>query len=475
LHKVKRFVVEANPERAKNIEAVETSTPMTLLEHPDQLTHRHHRTKPPRRNIKATPGATAALLTLFAALTLPATAFVHPYVRHGSALGAGFGVDDVLDEALCAHLNVMAPNSIQAEALSLALGGKNVAVLAQTGSGKTLTFLLPILQSVLNREGATFQPDDTSSKPTAVVLAPTEMLAEQHKYVAEQLLPNLSGLVLFSTPSRFLEDLANNKVSLERLETVAIDEVDAVLYGDKDSSLTPLAASLLGVISKETQFILTTAYLTAAQEASLLQRDFVGAAFVKEQVPGGRSGVLVPTLRQCFKYFSGDKEDKLMNVIRGVEQDDWLSQGCTIVFCGSVSSAEQISSRIEADFGTSVNLLHDDLTAVSRNAVLAGLRVKQDPDDSNSVRIFLICTDIAARGLDVPNVRHVILFDVPTDISGFIHQAGRTARRGQQGLITCLVKTGSADYARYSHLHALKDASKLRFAASEPLFAGGNV
>ena len=184
-------------------------------------------------------------------------------------------------------------------------------------------------------------------------------------------------------------------------------------------------------------------------------------SFVRERVDG-RTGVMVPTLRQCFKYFSGEKVDKLMDVLRGVEDDDWLRQGSTILFCTSVASAEDLSRRIEIELGMHVTLLHDNLESSSRNAVLTGLR-----GSGGCAREFIVCTGIAARGLDVPNVRHVILFDVPTDVSGFIHQAGRTARRGQQGLITCLVKTGSADYARYSHLHALKDASRLHFAAAD--------
>lgn len=409
------------------------------------------------------------------------------------AADADFGVDDELQIALGEHLNVWNPNSIQAEALPFALEGRNVTVVAQTGSGKTLTFLLPILQSVLNRidgsESHTQEGSSTftmttaasapgSATPIAVILTPTEWLAEQHQHVAEQLLPSsqMLDMVLFTTPSRFLESIDSNKISLEFLKTVAIDEFDAILYGTtKDNaamaSLTDLASNLLDRIPKnDIQFLLTTAYVSEPQESSLVQRDFVGTAYIREQ-GRGRTGVLVPTLRQCFKYFSGNKEDKLLDVIQQMGDDDWLSQGSTILFCGSVTSAEQLRRRVETDLGIHATLLHDDLTPDSRTAILSQLRAKYtvpdkngNTDSSSSAREFIICTDIAARGLDVPNVRHVILFDVPTDISGFIHQAGRTARRGQQGLITCLVKTGSADYARYSHLHALKDASKLDFA-----------
>lgn len=174
-----------------------------------------------------------------ASICFPTTAFIFPsradHVR-GREIGAGFGVDDRLEDALSARLKIQAPNSIQAEALRIALDGRNVAVVAQTGSGKTLTFLLPILQSLLDRTGGVSSqtPSDDAKEvqnaPLAIVLAPTELLVEQHRFVAEQLLPDLSCRVMFTTPSGLLKDHANAGLSFELLTTVAIDEVDAVLY-----------------------------------------------------------------------------------------------------------------------------------------------------------------------------------------------------------------------------------------------------
>jgi superfamily II DNA/RNA helicase len=88
------------------------------------------------------------------------------------------------------------------------------------------------------------------------------------------------------------------------------------------------------------------------------------------------------------------------------------------------------------------------------------MQLRHDNADST---IVLVCTDVAARGLDIPNIRHVILHTVPTTVSAFIHQVGRTARKGQDGLLTCLVNTASGDAQKYTHLHALKAASELSF------------
>lgn len=363
-----------------------------------------------------------------------------------------WGVDTDLTLALQDRLNVVAPNSIQAEALPLALEGKDVVIVAQTGSGKTLTFLLPILQKM--RGADAHNPDPR--EPRALVLAPTDLLLGQHKYVAEKILTGSSG-ILFSTPANLLKLLAANEISLDHVETIAIDEVDAVLYEDDKATST----GLLDVLPQEAQYILTTAFLTPEREKALLRKDFPDAELIQEKNSGyGRMGVLVPTLRQTYKYFSGDKEEKLVSVIQST--DEWLSQGSTIVFCGSVESAEQIRGRIASTLETTVDVLHENLPQETHNSLIAGLRKKEEND-----QVILVCTDLAARGLDVPNIRHVILYDVPTDMTSFIHQVGRTARRGQQGLVTCLVKTGSADYRRFSHLHSLKDATKLEFASSE--------
>jgi len=134
------------------------------------------------------------------------------------------------------------------------------------------------------------------------------------------------------------------------------------------------------------------------------------------------------------------------------------------MFCSTVDTTKDLFHSISAeegercvvDDGSEIILLHADLDAASRLLVLDKLRSKE--------KVTLVCTDLAARVLDVPAVRHVILYDVPTDVASFIHQAGRTARRGQSGLLTCLVLAQSSQMGRYTQLHALKGATKLTFS-----------
>ena len=101
-------------------------------------------------------------------------------------------------------------------------------------------------------------------------------------------------------------------------------------------------------------------------------------------------------------------------------------------------------------------LLHNQLDLKERTNVLEELSNTQE-----SSSFVLICTDIASRGLDIPNIKHVILYNVPNNISEFVHQAGRTARKGSKGLLTCLIQTQSQELGRYKSLHSLKDASNL--------------
>ena len=121
-------------------------------------------------------------------------------------------------------------------------------------------------------------------------------------------------------------------------------------------------------------------------------------------------------------------------------------------------TAQDVFDAAHADSEGVPLLLHDQMDENDRNQVLKTLR-----EAGGTKQLTLLCTDLAARGLDVENVRHVILYDVPADLSAFVHQAGRTARRGTQGLLTCLVKTQSNEMGRYTKLHTLKDAQKLNF------------
>jgi len=235
-----------------------------------------------------------------------------------------------------------------------------------------------------------------------------------------------------------------------------VDEADAVLCGP--GGLAREVDALLRQLENRPeppQLFLTMAHLTEVRENELVSR-FPTVQRV------GHTGVLVPTLRQCFHYFREGREEKLLDVLGSAAEDRWLREGTTLVFCGRAETAERLRAALEEGLpGCRPRALHDGMEAEERAAALGAFR-------SGASRT-LLTTDSAARGLDFPELRHVVMYDVPSDITAFVHCAGRTARRGQRGLVTCLVQTHEASLYQFdfkSH-HGLQPAMQLHFQHAE--------
>ncbi|CAE7536020.1 DED1, partial [Symbiodinium pilosum] len=201
------------------------------------------------------------------------------------------------------------------------------------------------------------------------------------------------------------------------------------------------------------QLLLAMAHLSNEREEELMSR------FPKAQ-PVSHVGVLVPTLRQCFHYFKGDKDAKLFWVLAEAEKEDPEPlEGATMIFCSSPEAAD---------------LLRLKLAEVKADYLPLALHEGTSPDEKGRIaREFregtcqiLLTTDMAARGLDFPRVRHVILYDAPVDATAFVHSAGRTARRGSSGLVTCIIEKGDAirEHVDGKIFHALTDGPQLTFA-----------
>eukprot|EP00947_MAST-08B_sp_MAST-8B-sp1_P001428 g1428.t1 len=258
------------------------------------------------------------------------------------------------------------------------------------------------------------------------------------------------------------------------------------------------------------QLIGTTAHLSAAHDAAL-RRSLPAAVFIGQGAAGGSgghlAGVLVPTLRQTFYYFGGDKKDaKLLRALEVAEEEEeqrrrrhaaaaaaddsseekdhgaGLDDGedpSTLVFCGTVQETERVGHLLRAARpALSPLVLHEAMDPQRRVEICEEFRVGRDTvpgagcssHTSSSGRgdgssRLMVCTAVAARGLDFPRVRHVVMYDLPTDAATYVHCVGRTARRGEPGLATSLVKTGGG-VGVFKHLHALQDAAKLHFQSA---------
>ena len=341
-------------------------------------------------------------------------------------------------------MEIHMPNSIQARAIPLGLAGRDVLVCAQTGSGKTLTFLLPILQRLLQDGGL------------GVVLAPTDQLVQQVAAVAQSLvrgLPIRLGWPLGTDPQLLVETPAAvvQQGDLSECTMVAVDEADLLLcsFGDEALRAQREAIEELMATRQNSQLLLAMAHLTEAREAELLNR------FPHIQQVG-HIGTLVPTLRQCFHYFKGQEEDrqrKLKWILAEAEKEEPDEQGATLIFCAATKVSEL------QDF------LRSWWSASSLTEPGAVDRFR-----SGEIQL-LLATDVSARGLDFPQLRHVILYDVPTDATAFVHMAGRTARSGRTGLVTCIVEAGNAAQSRFDGkaIHGLKDGPQLSFGQKDKL------
>jgi superfamily II DNA/RNA helicase len=312
-----------------------------------------------------------------------------------------------------------------------------------------------------------------------------------------------------------LDLLRKGVIDATQLTALAIDEVDAVLCGGPfEHRLSSAGESLLEALDVPTttlcapprrQSLLATAHLTPAHEAALRGR-FGAYTRVEQRSEGGRRpGTLVPSLKQVFHYTSGSKDEKLLTVLRRARADEWLRDGATLVFCANGATVERLRAVVmeaekaysEAELSTLPHshshsyseaelstlsppspppprpllpplpplILHEGLADDERHAALSALRrsaADADVEAPSRAPRVLIATSVVARGLDVPGLRHVILYDMPTDIAGYVHCAGRTARGGRPGLVSCLVESHS-QAGRFRELHALTRAPALHF------------
>jgi superfamily II DNA/RNA helicase len=377
--------------------------------------------------------------------------------RSPSPLGSSFAefVGEEMAVVVATRLGATAPNALQRAALS-ADPSRHTLVVGQTGCGKTLTFMLPLLVS--------------TKQQNALVVTPNDLLAAQHSATAgllstDQQRHSISFLSIDVLQSKLDASVEGSALGLA-VETIVLDEVDAIIFEPDTAILTAFGQRLMDVVlataasaSASLRLFMTTAYLTQSQ-AQVLRTLVPDLQTIDEGQPSPTS-VLVPTLRQSFQYVShvNDKPKKLVRLC----QKQSASDGVTLVFCAGRDVAEMLLTFLRREMdrpSADVLMLHGLMDIEQQTSIVNRLR-QLDTGRQQTRSVVLICTDIGARGLDIPNVQHVVLFDVPHSVSAFVHQVGRTARRGCDGLVTCLVT--AQEGMRYTHLHALHDASKLTF------------
>ncbi len=320
------------------------------------------------------------------------------------------------------------PTAVQQQAIPAALSGRDLLVSSQTGSGKTAAFLLPCLHRLAEKPGI-------GKQTRVLVLTPTRELAQQILRSAEtygQFLPGLRSIILaggapfgpqlrqlerrvdliVATPGRLLDHLQRGRVDLSGLQTLVLDEADRML----DMGFTDDLDAILAKAPDARQTLLFSATLegVVGRLAMRVTRDPLRIEV--EAAPG-----MEVRIEQSL-LFADDRSHKA-KLLDSVLRDVSLSQA--VVFTATKRSADEISGELRQQ-GHAVEALHGDMNQRERNWTLQQLR-------TGRVRV-LVATDVAARGLDVPGITHVINFDLPRKAEDYVHRIGRTGRAGREGV-----------------------------------------
>ncbi|MES2423768.1 MAG: DEAD/DEAH box helicase [Pseudomonadota bacterium] len=335
-----------------------------------------------------------------------------------------------------ADMGYTAMTPIQAQAIPVVLEGRDVMGAAQTGTGKTAAFSLPLLQRMLKHENSSTSP--ARHPVRALVLLPTRELADQVAQAIKsyakhtqlrttvvfggmdmkpQTLELKKGVeVLVATPGRLLDHIEAKNAVLNQVEYVVLDEADRML----DIGFLPDLQRILSYLPKQRTTLLFSA--TFSTEIKRLANSYLQDPVTIEVA---RSNATASTVEQHFYSVDGDDKRRALHQIlkqRGMKQ--------AFVFVNSKLGCARLARSLERE-GLKTTALHGDKSQDERLKALDAFK-KGEVD-------LLVCTDVAARGLDIKDVPAVFNFDVPFNAEDYVHRIGRTGRAGAEGLAVSFV------------------------------------
>ena len=321
------------------------------------------------------------------------------------------------------------PTPIQAAALPPALAGKDLMATAPTGTGKTLAFVVPLIERVLR--------SPSSKRVAGLVLVPTRELAmqvhEQFEQLRGEMVPpaalivgglgegrQLSALrsgarVVVATPGRLQDFLERGIVDLRQVAILVLDEADRML----DMGFLPSLRRIVGALPKARQTLCFSATLPASVAG------LVGE-YTRDPVRIALGSALKPVESvelRAFEVSSTDKFDALCHLLRS-------EKGRTLVFARTKRGTERLAKHLVRE-GFLAAMIHGDRSQPQRTSALNGF-------DEGQFKV-LVATDVASRGLDIESVAHVINYDLPSLPEDFVHRIGRTGRAGARGHASTLV------------------------------------
>ncbi|MFT6900569.1 MAG: ATP-dependent RNA helicase RhlE [Colwellia sp.] len=354
------------------------------------------------------------------------------------------------------ELEYQQPTPIQAQAIPSVLAGHDLIAGANTGSGKTATFALPLLQHLFQQKSVDKSLSNKGNYVSGLILVPTRELAKQvadsiksysaHFNGAIKTLAVFGGVsantqmlalrggadILVATPGRLLDLISSNAVKLDLVKTLVLDEADRMLSLGFTEELT----ALLALLPKKKQILLFSA--TFPDQVKALTQALLHNP-IEIQVQSSDASTLV---QRVFTVNKGDKTAVLAHLIK---ENEWRQ---ALIFVNAKHHCEHLAEKL-AKRGITAEVFHGDKGQGERSRVLDGFKAGEID--------VLIATDIAARGIDIEKLPVVINFNLPRSPSDYMHRIGRSGRAGEVGLALSLI-----DHEDFHHFSVIEKKNKIR-------------
>ncbi|MCM3651803.1 DEAD/DEAH box helicase [Metabacillus litoralis] len=335
-------------------------------------------------------------------------------------------------------LGLHTPTPIQEKTIPSVLLGKDVIAQAQTGTGKTLAFVLPILEKI----------DASNAEIQALILTPTRELAQQISKEIKKMIENLEGVnvlavyggqdvahqlkklkgaqhIVVATPGRLLDHIRRQTIDLSTVQMLVLDEADQMLH----MGFLPEVDDIIYETLSTRQTMLFSA--TMPSEIKTLAKKYMSEP---ENIQVSAKRITVDEIKQvAIETTDRRKQATLLYLLQ--EHRPFLG----IIFCRTKIRAKKLQEALIAN-GYESDELHGDLTQAKREKAMKRFREAKIQ--------FLVATDVAARGLDVEGVTHVFNYDIPHDVESYVHRIGRTGRAGGDGVAFTLFAPKDLDFLR---------------------------
>ena len=354
----------------------------------------------------------------------PEASLGHHPVEETAAAFADLGLtQEILDSI--ERVGFVHPTPIQQRVIPIALTGRDFIGLAETGSGKTAAFVIPIAERLTGGKGL-----------RGLILCPTREIALQTKAFLDlfgkphslktsciiggvPMGPQRTELrdhpdIIVATPGRLVDHMERGEVSLSHIEQLVLDEADHML----DLGFMPQISRILKVLPKKRQTMMFSATMPGSIER--LARQFLSDPERIDILPAGRAAGGI-----THRLYLVDDPDKKRCLMALLNQE----LGSTLVFTRRKIDADWIFRVLEKE-NHPVSSIHSDRSQKERTDALKGFR--------DGVHRILVATDIASRGIDIPAISHIVNFDIPQTVEEYIHRAGRTARMNATGLVSTI-------------------------------------